>query len=92
MIIWGRFFSANSHDKATLNQLKHTIHRTAVGPDPKNNMKATEDFLHVILCAYVVAAAKQCKEEGEDCLSVAKKVVNKFIKITISGQNEYTHQ
>ena len=54
-------------------------------------MKATEDFLYVILCAYVVAAAKQCKEEGEDCLPVAKKVVNKFIKLTITGQNEHTH-
>ena len=27
-------------------------------------------------------------EPGEDCLSVAKKVVNQFIKITISGQDE----
>ena len=59
-----------------------------MGPDPKNNMKATEDFLYLVLCAYVVAAAKQCVEAGEDCLSVAKKVVSQFIKITISGQDE----
>ena len=89
-IIWSRFFSAKSFDKGTLNQLKHLIYRTAVGPDPKNNMKATEDFLYLILCAYIVAAAKQCMEPGEDldCLSVAKKVVNQFIKITISEDSQ----
>ena len=90
-IIWSRFFSANSYDKGTLSQLKHLIHRNAVGPDPKNNMKATEDFLLLILCAHVISASKQCMEAGNDCLSVANKVVTHFTKITISSQDQETH-
>ena len=51
-------FSAKSFDKATLNQLKHSIHCTAVGHDPKDNMKVTEDFSYVVLCGLIVTAAQ----------------------------------
>lgn len=57
-VVWSRFFTEKSYDRGTLNQLKHLVHRTAVGADPKHNMKPTEDFLHVVLCAHIVAATR----------------------------------
>jgi len=50
------------------------INQTAVGADPKNNMKPTEDFLSVVMCAHVAAAAKQLETAGntiEVCNAVA---------------------
>ena len=95
--MWKRFFNPKSYDKGTLNQIKHLIHRTAVGKDPKHNMKPTEDFLKVVLCAHVVAAAKQCLKEDDslgDCVVAASKIVEKFVHISystepiISGSND----
>jgi len=95
--MWKRFFNSESHDKGTLNQIKHLIHRTAVGKNPKHNMKPTEDFLKVVLCAHVVAAAKQCLTTDcslDDCVVVAHKIVHNFVHIgysnepTVSGSND----
>jgi len=44
----GRFYSTTPHDKGTLFQLKQVINRTSFGKIPKHNMKAAEDFLHVV--------------------------------------------
>ena len=46
------------NDKGTLYQLKHLVHRTAVGSDPKHKTKASEDFLLVVMHALIVAAAR----------------------------------
>ena len=83
--MWGRFFSHQSHEKGTLNQLKHLVHRTAVGANPKNNMKSTEDFLNVVMCAHISAAAKQLKT-ANDCITVAEQIVSCFVKIIPSDE------
>ena len=82
--MWSRFFTDKSHDKGTLNQFKHLVHRTAVGANPKHNMKPTEDFLHVVMCAHIAAAAKQCKiscDNPDDCITVAYQIVKQFVHI-----------
>lgn len=87
--MWKRFFDPESHDKGTLNQMKHLIHWTAVGKNPKHNMKPTEDFLKVVLCAHVVAAAKQCMiTDGSlhDCVAVARKIVCTYVHISNSNE------
>lgn len=45
-------------DKGTLCQLKELVNRTSFGKDSKHNMKASEDFLEVVVYGHVVAAAK----------------------------------
>ena len=52
-------------------------------------MKAT-DFLLVVLCAHVIAAAKTCMQEGEGCMSTAKKVVRNYMKICLSPDSQRT--
>ena len=57
-VLWKRLFSKDSgRDKATLFQLRNLLNRSSVPSDPVKNMKASEDFLLVILHAHVVAAA-----------------------------------
>ena len=80
------FFSKKSaSDKGTLYQLKHLIHRTAVRDEPKQCTKAAEDFLLVVFHAYIVAAAKVCRENDEitDSLSCAKKILSSFVNIRL---------
>ena len=62
-----------------------------MGRDPKDNMKATEDFLYVVLCGHIIAAAKQCKQSGDDCLAVAHKVTSHFVDINVSVQSQHTY-
>lgn len=88
--VFCRFFSSTTFDKGTLSQLKHLIHRTAVGPNPKHNMKPTEDFLFLVLCAHAVVAAKCCKEPNDDVISTADKVIARFVKISISTESDHT--
>ena len=79
-----RFFTDKSYDRGTLNQLKHLVHRTGVGPDPKHNMKPTEDFLYVVLCAHIVAATRQCKvscDDRDDCVAVDHQIIKQFVHI-----------
>ena len=75
-------------EKGTLFQLKVLINRTAVRSMPSKNMKASEDFLMLILHAYTIIAAEQCQTETDTCLSLAKRVVNKFVKISLSGEQQ----
>ena len=87
--MWKRFFNSESYDKGTLNQIKHLIHRTAVDKNPKHNMKPTEDFLKVVLCAHVVTAAKQCLSTDpslNNCEVVARKIVHNFVHIGYSTE------
>ena len=53
--------------------------------EPKQCIKAAEDFLLIVLHAYVVAAGKVCCDESEiaDSLSCAKKIVSKFVHIRL---------
>jgi len=85
-----RFFDPQSHDKGTLNHIKHLIiHRTAVGKIPKHNMKPTEDFRKVVLCAHIVVAAKQCMVTDAslgNCVIVASKIVHNYVQTGYSNE------
>ena len=54
-------------------------------------MKATEDFLLVVLYAYVVAAAKSWMSSHGDytisVLEIAQKVVTNWVKINLNDTN-----
>ena len=75
-------------DKGTLLQLKLLVDRSSYGKVPKNNMKNTEDFLETVLNAHILAAAKQLMSANNlpiDCNVVAKALVEKFVKISLSS-------
>ena len=81
-----RFFSSKSAvDKGTLFQLKNLLNRTAVPADPGDNMKASDDFLLVVLHGYVIAAAKTLLsgETAKDVSSLAKNIVDSYVRIDI---------
>lgn len=46
-------------------------------------MKAFEDFLLVVLCSHLIAAAKVISPENLTCIEMANKIVSKFVKISI---------
>ena len=76
--------------KGTLCQLKHLIHRTSVKCDPEHQIKASEDFLHVVLHAYIVAAARVC--QITNCLQCSKAIITKFVNVHFpSSQKEPTN-
>ena len=76
------------NDKGTLYQLKHLVHRTAVGSDPKHKTKASEDFLLVVMHALIVAAARSMPQTYENCLTCAKAIVAKLIKVRIPSSSD----
>jgi len=84
----------SSRDKGTLYQLRNLINRTAIKSDPSKNMKATEDFLTVVLHGYIVAGATKLMEDELSrvftCRDVAKRLVRKWIKITLSSSSTET--
>ena len=57
-------------------------------------MKATEDFLEVVLIAHVTTAAKDLqassKCSGQKCTDLAKQLVTKFISVSISSIDDVT--
>ena len=54
-VIWKHLFCLSSNDQhGTLLQLKNLIHRNVV---MKNNTNATENFFHLVVSSYIVAAA-----------------------------------
>jgi len=79
------FFNKLAADKATLYQLKNLLNRTAVPADPGDNMKASEDFLLVVLHSHVIAAARVALsgETANDVASLAKKIVDRYVCIRV---------
>ena len=65
------------------------IHRTSVPSDPEDDMNAAEDFMHIILESYIVAAAKEVMSMnlGLDgtLQQLAETVVSKFVRILPSN-------
>lgn len=56
--IWKRLFKTKSGmERGTLYQLRNLINRRNVSSKPKSNVNASEDFLEIVVIAYVVAAA-----------------------------------
>ena len=87
-----RFYSSSSvRDVGSLFRLKHSINRTNVKSDFVHNVKATEDFLSVVLYAYVIAATKTCKgvdDNSASVLDVANQIVSKWIVINLDDAAE----
>lgn len=79
-------------EKGTLYQLRNLLNRSAVPTDPADNMKASEDFLLVVLHGHVVAAAKAILTEfaTTDVLSLSKAIVDRFVKITVPSSSVAT--
>ena len=66
-MIWLRLYkSESSTEKGTLYQIRNLLNRTSVPNDPAQNMKATEDFLTVVLFSHIVAAATKMEDSEDD--------------------------
>jgi len=86
--MWQRLYSKKgARDRGTLFQLKNLLNRTAVKQDPSKAMKANEDFLTVVLFAYIIAAAKKVIAErpadSHSCTNIAKQIVERWVKINL---------
>ena len=52
-------------------------------------MKATDDFIEVVLYSHILAVAKECTSSSNmTCDKVAKRIVERFVKIAIPSFNE----
>ena len=67
-------------------QLRNLIHRTNVPIDPQHNVNAAEDFLLLLLHAYIIAAAKV--QLTESVMELARFVVVNFVRFPCAGNNE----
>lgn len=93
--MWKRLYSKKTcTDRGTLYQLRNLIHRTAIKADPSKNMKATEDFVTVVLHGYIIAGATQLlKDEPAKVFTyneIAKSLVRRWIKISRSSSTAET--
>ena len=68
--------------KGTLYQLKNLLHRTSVPKDPKNHMKACEDFLILILHAFVKVAAEDVLK-NKPTITDANELAATIVKLLI---------
>ena len=92
-MIWERLYStSSSNDWGSLFQLKQLVNRTSFGKEPKHNMKATEDFLCVVLFSHIIAAADVCMDQlsSDNCNEIAKVLVKQFVKINLQEQETST--
>ena len=92
-VIWERLYStSSSNDWGSLFQLKQLVNRTSFGKEPKHNMKATEDFLCVVLFSHIIAAADVCMDQlsSDNCNEIAKVLVKQFVKINLQEQETST--
>ena len=77
-----QYSTKSACDKGTLYQLKQVVNRTSFGKEPKHNIKATEDFMEVVLYSHILAAANECSgSSGMSCEEVAKWIVSTFVYI-----------
>ena len=85
-MIWLRLYkSESSKEKGTLYQIRNLLNRTSVPNDPAQNMKATEDFLTVVLFSHIVAAAKSVVTTDDLSFGlIAKKIIEKFVDLSIN--------
>ena len=95
-VMHNRFYSTSSpNDKGTLFHLKQVVNCTSYGKIPKNNMKATEDFLETVLHAHILTAAKQIMKMTDDigdCNLVAKSLVEQFVKVSLPCDEALQHE
>ena len=68
------YSSKSSADKGALFQLKQLINNmVSFGKIPKNNMKATESFIEVVLFAHVTADPEEFISKTSDAHELARK-------------------
>ena len=94
-VIWKRLYSVKStQEKGTMYQLNNLIHRTAVPNDPQNHMKASEDFLLLLLHAHVIQAADtiQLFLPQQSVQTTAKYIVNNYVLLTTSQDDSNADQ
>ena len=75
---------SSGRQRGTLMQLKNLIKATAVPKDPKQNVKATEDFLSKVLEGYVVAAAKEVMRKSDETVTVqevSERIVDEYVRL-----------
>lgn len=79
-----RFFSeSNTNDKGTLYNLKVLLNRS-IPKEPKQNMKACEDFLLIVLYALCKNAAEIVMKDNPhltDITGIAAIIINQFVSI-----------
>jgi len=49
-------------------------------------MKASEEFLLLILHTYTIAATEQCQTDTDTCIPLAKRIVSEFVNISMPGE------
>ena len=82
-------------EKGTLYQLKNLLNRSSIPTDPGKNMKAVEDFLHVVLTSYIIVAAKTILREEisgtGNVHSLSKIIVERFVPFLNENNHVTTH-
>ena len=81
--MWIRQYSTKAAAEApTLRGIRNLLNRTSVPNDPKKDVKATEDFLDLIIKCHVVAAAStvMANKGISDLMGVSTSIVKSFVK------------
>ena len=95
-VMHNRVYSTSSpNDKGTLFHLKQVVNRTSYGKIPKNNTKATEDFLETVLHPHILIAIKQIMKMTDDigdCNLVAKSLVEQFVMVSLPCDEAIQHE
>jgi L1 cell adhesion molecule like protein len=65
--------------------LKNLMHTKNLPNDPKDNMKASEDFLLKVLTAYTISAAKEILKDGpvSNVSDLAERIIKVFVSIYV---------
>ena len=73
-------------------QLKNLIGRSAVPNNPEKNMNAAEDFMLLLVHAFVAAAAQvlQLEVPTGSVKEVAEKVIERFVHLPSVSPSEHT--
>ena len=90
-VLWKRLFSKlSASQKCTMFQMKNFINRSSVPFDPQRNVKASEDFLLLLLQVHVVSAAKELLQYDVDMSisQVARSIVNTHLLLPCDEPEE----
>ena len=80
-VVWGWLYNTKSaNELGTMYQLRNRINRTSVIKNLEKNVKATEDFLALMVHSHVIAAAKSIKAQ-RNLSELASVIVEKFIHL-----------
>lgn len=91
-VLWKLFYNPKLvREKGTLYQLQTLINHTAITHSPDGNLKASGDFLHVVLHTHTVAAAESILKGGtEPCgKDLSKKIVDRIVKLWKTQHSEW---